>query len=193
MSENIKNITRKILSKAWATLTEVDYDFKFKDGSWKRISRESYDRGNGTAVLLYNSENKNVILTKQFRMPIYENTPEEAMSIEACAGAIDKNESAKNTILREIEEEVGYKVKELTKIMEIYMSPGASTEKMFLYTAPYTQNMKVNEGGGLESENEEIEVMELAFSKALQMVSNGDIMDAKTVVLLQYAQLNNLL
>ena len=193
MSEKIKIITRKILSKAWATLTEIDYDYKFKDGSWKRISRESYDRGDGTAVLLYNSETKNIILTKQFRMPIYENNQEEAMSIEACAGAIDKNESPKNTILREIEEEVGYKVKDLKKVMEIYMSPGASTEKMFLYTAPYNHTMKVNEGGGLESENEEIEVMELPFSQALEMVTNGEIMDAKTVVLLQYAQLNNLL
>lgn len=193
MSENVKNISHKILSEAWATLTQIDYDYKFKDGTWKRVSRESYDRGDGTGVLLYNPQNGKIILTKQFRMPIYDTTPEDAMSIEVCAGAIDTNESAEATIIREIEEEVGYKVKTVQKIMETYMSPGALTEKMHLFVSQYSEDMKVNEGGGVKSENEEIEVLELRFDQALEMMTSGEIKDAKTVLLLQYAQNNGLL
>lgn len=193
MSKNVKNITHNILSNAWATLTEIDYDYQFNDGTWERVSRESYDRGHGTAVLLYNPDTQMTVLTKQFRMPIYDTTPDEAMSIEACAGAIDKSESPETTIIREIEEEVGYRVEKVEKIMEIYMSPGALTEKMHLFIAEYSDAMKVNEGGGVESEYEEIEVMEMPFSEAIEMMEAGAIKDAKTVILLQYAQLNNLM
>ena len=133
------------------------------------------------------------VLTKQFRMPIYDTTPDEAMSIEACAGAIDKSESPETTIIREIEEEVGYRVEKVEKIMEIYMSPGALTEKMHLFVAEYSDAMKVNEGGGVEIEYEEIEVMEMPFSEAIEMMEAGEIKDAKTVILLQYAQLKNLM
>ncbi|HUH26753.1 NUDIX domain-containing protein [Gelidibacter sp.] len=193
MSNNIKNIVIKTLSKAWATLVEINYDYQFKDGTWKRVSRESYDRGHGTGILLYNIEKGTIILTKQFRMPIYQTNKDEAMSVEVCAGAIDNNDLPESTIIREVEEEVGYKVKAVKKIMETYMSPGALTEKMHLYVAPYSENMKVNEGGGLASEHEEIEVMEMPFFKALEMIATGEIQDAKTIILLQYAQLNNLL
>ncbi|MGC1633257.1 MAG: NUDIX domain-containing protein [Gelidibacter sp.] len=193
MSENIKNIIHKTLSKAWATLLQIDYDYKFKDGTWKRVSRESYDRGNGSGVLLYNIEKGTVILTKQFRMPIYETNPDEAMSIEVCAGAIDKNESPESTIIREVEEEVGYKIKEIKKVLEAYMSPGALTERMYLFVAPYSELMKVNAGGGVAGEHEEIEVLELPFSKALKMMEAGDIRDAKTIILLQYAEMKDLI
>lgn len=192
MSENVKNIVHKTLSKAWATLLQIDYDYKFKDGTWKRVSRESYDRGNGTGILLYNSDKSTVILTKQFRMPIYDSNKHEAMSIEVCAGAIDKNESPESTIIREVEEEVGYKIKEVQKVMEAYMSPGALTEKMYLYVAPYSDSMKVNEGGGVAGEHEEIEVLEMAFSNAIKMMLSGEIQDAKTIMLLQYAQVKKL-
>lgn len=192
MSENVKNISHKTLSKAWATLLEINYDYKFKDGTWKHVSRESYDRGHGTAVLLYNIERSTVILTKQFRMPIYTTHTDEAMSIEACAGAIDNNDSPESTIIREAEEEVGYKIKDVKKVMETYMSPGALTEKMYLYVAQYSDAMKINEGGGLESENEEIEVLEMPFSEAIKMMESGEIKDAKTIILLQYAQINKL-
>ncbi len=193
MSENVKNLVHKTLSKAWATLLEIDYDFKFKDGTWKRVSRESYDRGHGTGVLLYNIEKGTVILTKQFRMPIYETSKNEAMSIEVCAGAIDNNESAESTIIREVEEEVGYKIKEVKKVMEAYMSPGALTEKMYLFVAHYSDAMRINEGGGVASEHEEIEVMEVTFSNAMNMMQSGEIQDAKTIMLLQYAQIHKLL
>lgn len=192
MKNKVKNVTHKILSKAWATLLEINYDFQFKDGSWKRISRESYDRGHGCAILLYNLENGTVILTKQFRMPAYQANKDEGMSIEACAGEIDSNDSPEATIIREVEEEVGYKITEAKKIMEAYMSPGALTEKMHLFVAPYSEAMKVNEGGGVAGENEEIEVMEMTFSKALEMIVSGEIRDAKTIMLLQYAQINEL-
>lgn len=190
MSSIIKNVSHKILSKAWATLVEISYDYKFKDGTWRRVSRESYNRGDGTGILLYNIDKQTIILTKQFRMPIYDVNEDEAMSIEVCAGAIDKNESAELTIIREVEEEVGYSIKQVEKVLEAYMSPGALTEKMHLYMAPYSDAMKVNSGGGLESENEEIEVMELPFFDAIKMMQSGEIRDAKTIMLLQYAQIN---
>ena len=190
---NLKNIKYHTLSSAWATLERIDYDFKFKDGSWKRLSRESYNRGNGTSILLYNKEKQTVILTKQFRMPAYVNDVNDGMSIEVCAGALDKNESPETCIIREVEEEVGYKVKSVKKVMESYMSPGAVTEKMHYFIAEYSEDMKINDGGGVESEDEEIEVLEIPFNKALEMVNTFKIKDAKTIVLLQYAQINNLL
>ncbi|OBX24878.1 nudix-type nucleoside diphosphatase (YffH/AdpP family) [Gelidibacter algens] len=192
MSNKIKNITHRVLSKAWATLLEINYDFQFKNGTWKRVSRESYDRGHGCGILLYNIDKGTVILTKQFRMPIYHTNEEEGMSIEVCAGAIDKIETPESTIIREVEEEVGYKIKEVKQVMEAYTSPGALTEKMYLFVARYSDAMKVNEGGGVFSEHEEIEVIELPLSRAIQMVSTGEIKDAKTIMLLQYAQINNL-
>jgi len=191
--QNIKNITHNILSKAWATLYRIDFDFQFKDGCIKRLSRECYNRGDGAAVLLYNVEKSTVILTKQFRMPIYENDKNEGMSIEVCAGAIDKNESPKKTMLREIEEEVGYKINEATCVLEAYMSPGALTEKLYLFIAEYSEDKKINEGGGVDIEDEEIEVLELQFKEAIDMVKKKTIIDAKTIMLLQYAQINNLL
>ena len=194
MKDNqIKNITKKVLSKAWATLNEIQYDYQFKDGSWKRLSRESYNRGNGTCILLYNQEKGTVILTKQFRMPAYENDKKDGMSIEACAGAIDKNESPEITIIREVEEEVGYKLQKVEQVMEAYSSPGALTEKMYFFVGAYSEAMKVNSGGGVASENEDIEVLEFAFSNSMQMIDSGEIKDAKTIMLLQYAQINKLL
>lgn len=192
MTDKLKNITYNTLSNEWATLNRIDYDYQFKNGSWKRLSRESYDRGDGTSILLYNKEKGTVILTKQFRMPAYANDKNDGMSIEVCAGAIDKNEPPEVCIIREVEEEVGYKIKSATKVLESYMSPGAVTEKMYCFIAEYTDEMKVNDGGGVESEDEEIEVMELPFQEAVEMIFNGEIKDAKTIMLLQYAQINNL-
>ncbi|WP_452226998.1 NUDIX domain-containing protein [Lacinutrix cladophorae] len=186
----LKNITNKVLSNEWATLNQIDYDYQFKDGSWKRISRESYDRGDGACILLYNIEKRTVILTKQFRMPAYANNKNEGMSIEVCAGAIDKQEAPEVCIIREVEEEVGYKIPKATKVLEAYTSPGAVTEKMYLFVAEYSDAMKINEGGGLAIENEEIEVLEIPFHEAIQMMNNQEIIDAKTIMLLQYAQIH---
>lgn len=193
MNTNLKNITKRVLSKAWAKLYRIDYDFQFKTGEWKSVSRECYDRGHGAAILLYNSQKGTVILTKQFRMPIYESNSTEAMSIEVCAGAIDNNDKPLETILRETEEEVGYKLNDAKQVLSAYTSPGALTEKLYLFVAEYNDTMKLNEGGGLDTENEEIEVLEMQFSKALELINNAEIRDAKTIMLLQYAQINDLI
>lgn len=192
MKNKLRNIVRKVLSNNWATLYNVEYEFLFNDGSWKKLQRESYDRGDGACILLYNLEKKTVILTKQFRMPVYQNTANDGMSIEVCAGALEKDEDPEAGIIREVEEEVGYKIKSAQKVIQSYMSPGAVTEQLFMYVAPYTEAMKVNEGGGLETEGEEIEVLEMSFEKALNMLEKGEIKDAKTIMLLQYAKINQL-
>ncbi|MGB3607348.1 MAG: NUDIX domain-containing protein [Psychroserpens sp.] len=192
-TDHIKNIERITLSKEWATLNRIDYDYEFKDGRVKRVSRESYDRGDGCAILLYNREKRTLILTRQFRMPIYQNDHTESMSIEVCAGAIDKNESPKVTIIREVEEEVGYRILDAELVQEAYMSPGALTEKLYLYLAPYDESMKVNAGGGVATEDEDIEVMEMSFDDAITMIKNKQIVDAKTIMLIQYARLNEVL
>ncbi|SDZ95280.1 NUDIX domain-containing protein [Bizionia paragorgiae] len=186
MPIQVKDIDKHILSNGWATLHRIDFSFQFKNKEWKRVSREVYNRKDAACVLLYNPERNCVILTKQFRMPAYLNTKEEGMSIEVCAGLIDEGESPLEAVLRETEEEVGYRVPKAKKIMEIYMSPGAITEKTHLFIAEYTPDMKVNAGGGLESENEEIEVLELPLDDALQLLQTNVIKDAKTVILLQY-------
>ncbi|WP_458626316.1 NUDIX domain-containing protein [Winogradskyella sp. PC D3.3] len=191
--DKIKNINKTNLSNEWATLDRIDYDYQFKNGDWKSVSRECYNRGNGAAILLFNPEKGTVILTKQFRMPIYETNKSESMSIEACAGAIDNNDKPLETIIRETEEEVGCKIDNAKQVLAVYTSPGALTEKMYLFVAEYNETMKVSKGGGLKSENEEIEVLELPFSKALEMIKTEEIVDAKTIMLLQYAQINKLL
>jgi len=193
LMNNLKNITKIPLSKEWARLDRIDYDYQFKNGEWKRLSRECYNRGNGAAILLYNVKKQTVILTKQFRMPAYENNKNEGMSIEVCAGAIDNNDKPLETIIRETEEEVGYKIDNAKQVLTAYTSPGALTEKMYLFVAEYNEIMKVSKGGGLESEDEDIEILELSFSKAIAMVNNEEIIDAKTIMLLQYAQINKLL
>ena len=193
MEDKLRNIAYTELSNEWATLNRIDYDYKFENGSWKRLSRESYDRGDGTSILLYNKEKQTVILTKQFRMPAYDNNKSDGMSIEVCAGAIDKNEAPEVCIIREVEEEVGYRITEVKKVMEAYTSPGAVTEKMFLFVALCTDEMKINDGGGLDIEDEEIEVLEIPFLEALKMIDNFEIKDAKTIMLLQYAQIHKLL
>nr|WP_321224203.1 NUDIX domain-containing protein [uncultured Psychroserpens sp.] len=190
---NLKNIKKTNLSNDWATLDRIDYDYKFKNGEWKRLSRETYNRGNGAAILLYNSKKGTVILTKQFRMPVYENNQLEGMSIEVCAGAIDGNESPIETILRETEEEVGYRIENAQQVLTAYTSPGALTEKMYLFVAEYSEEMKVNNGGGLDSEDEDIEVLELPFWDAITMIEQGEIIDAKSIMLLQYLQIQKVL
>jgi nudix-type nucleoside diphosphatase (YffH/AdpP family) len=189
----VKNISSKTLSNNWATLDRIDFDYQFPDGSWKRLSRESYNRGNGACVFLYNRDTGNVILTKQFRMPAYANDNNDGMSVELCAGAIDKNEDPKVCIIREVEEEVGLRINNAELVMENYMSPGAVTEKMYYFIGEYKDSDKITSGGGLEVEDEDIEVLELPFLQVLKMMNSGEIKDAKTVILLQYAQLRSLL
>ncbi|WP_417357404.1 GDP-mannose pyrophosphatase NudK [Flavobacterium sp.] len=189
--KNIKVITSEILSDNWGELRKVKYDFKLQDGSWQQQEREVYNRGNGAVILLYNKEKGTVILTRQLRIPTWFNGNTDGMMIEACAGLLDENDP-EECIKRETQEETGYKITEVKKIMEVYMSPGSVTEIIYFFTGAYSEDMKISEGGGVEGEHENIEVLEMPFTEAIEMVKNGEIKDAKTIMLLQYAQINGL-
>lgn len=180
-----------LLSNNWYLLNNVTFDFLRKDGVWVTQKREVYDRGNGAGILLYNREQKTIILTRQFRLPAYLNGNETGMIVEVCAGLLDQDHP-EQCIIRETEEETGYRIQSVQKIMEAYMSPGAITEILHLFVGEYDASMKVTDGGGLEHEQEEIEVIEIAFKDAYKKIATGEIKDAKTILLLQYAKINNL-
>jgi nudix-type nucleoside diphosphatase (YffH/AdpP family) len=187
----IKIKQTELLSDNWYLLNKVTFDFLRKDGVWITQKREVYDRGNGAGILLYNRQQKTIILTCQFRLPAYLNGNETGMMIEVCAGLLDQDHP-EQCIIRETEEETGYRIKSVQKIMETYMSPGAITEILHLFIGEYDASMKVNDGGGLEHEQEEIEVIEMPFEEAYNRIATGEIKDAKTILLLQYAKINNL-
>ena len=191
MTNKIKNVSTEILSDNWYTLRKITFDFQQKNGTWLTQSREAYDRGNGAVILLYNTESKTVILTRQFRIPTYLNNNPDGMLIEACAGLLD-TDNPEDCIRKETQEETGYKIDEIEKIFEVYMSPGSVTEILHFFVAKYSKEQQLNDGGGVKDE-EEIEVLELDFEKSLNMIKSGEIKDAKTIMLLQYAQINNLI
>jgi nudix-type nucleoside diphosphatase (YffH/AdpP family) len=188
---NVRNIKKELLSDNWYTLNKVTFEYQREDGTWETQIREAYDRGNGAAILLYNIQKGTVVLTRQFRMPTFLNGNTDGMMVEACAGLLEKG-NAEQTIKMEVEEETGYKIDHVKKVFEAYMSPGSVTEILYFFIGQYTDAMKVGEGGGAEDETENIEVLELPFKKALQMMETGEIRDAKTIMLLQYAQVQNL-
>jgi len=188
----VKINTIKNLSNDWYILDKVNFDYQLKNNKWENQNRECYDRGNGAAILLYNTAKKTVILTRQFRMPTYLNGNDDGMMIEVCAGVLDGDDPF-TCIKKEAEEETGYKIETPKKILEVYMSPGAVTEILHYFIAKYSDEMKINEGGGLATESEEIEVLEIDFEKALSMITNGNIKDAKTIILLQYIRIQGLM
>jgi nudix-type nucleoside diphosphatase (YffH/AdpP family) len=187
----IKIQKTELLSDNWYILNKVTFDYQKKDDSWITQKREVYDRGNGAAILLYNKKQKTVILTRQFRLPTYLNGNETGMMIEVCAGLLDQDHP-EQCIIRETEEETGYRLTKVTKIMETYMSPGAVTEILYLFVGEYDQSMKVSDGGGVEHEQENIDVLEMSYDEAYAMIESGKITDAKTIMLLQYAKIKNL-
>lgn len=191
-SNRLRNIIATILSDHYYILKRFSFDYRMKDGTWVNQVREVYDRGDGAGILLYNKTKKTVILVKQFRMPTYQNDNPDGFLIEVCAGLLDKDDP-EACIIRETEEEVGYRLKKVTKVYEGYSSPGVMTEKMHFFIGEYTDAMKVNSGGGLDSEAEDIEVLELPFEAALEMLNSGQIQDTRTIVLLQYLQIHKLL
>lgn len=192
INERINILKTEILSDNWYVLKKVTYAYQHASGTWETHAREAYDRGNGAAILLYNPAKRTVILTRQFRLPSYINGNDTGMLIEVCAGLLDKN-NAEDCIKKETEEETGYKVGQVRKIFEAYMSPGSVTEILHFFVAEYDQYMKVGEGGGLADEQENIEVLELDFDEAFNMMYSGKIKDAKTMMLLQYAKIHQLL
>jgi GDP-mannose pyrophosphatase NudK len=192
MTDPIKILKTEILSDNWYILRKLTYEYQKKDGTLEIQNREAYDRGNGAAIMLYNKKQQTIILTRQFRLPTYINGNPSGMLIEVCAGLLDKD-NAEDCIRRETEEETGYKIRDVRKIYEAYMSPGSVTEMLHFFVAEYDSSMKINEGGGVAHEQENIEVLEISFQQAWDMMNKGEIRDAKTIMLLQYLKLHNLL
>lgn len=192
MNDKVRNLQTEILSDNWYTLKKISYEMVKDDGSWVKQTREAYDRGNGATIMLYNKEQKTIILTRQFRLPTYINGNESGFLIEACAGLLD-NDNPEDCIRKEVQEETGYTVKDVQKVFEAYMSPGSVTEILHFFIAEYAKSMKTSIGGGLEDEQESVEVIELPFGQALQMMQRGEIRDAKTIMLLQFLQIQKIL
>lgn len=192
MHQKIEIIQTDILSDNWYILKKITYDSIEKDGSRERQQREVYDRGNGATILLYNKEQGTIILTRQFRLPTFVNGNTDGMLIETCAGLLDKDDP-EECIKRETEEETGYRITHVQKVFEAYMSPGSVTEILYFFIAAYRKDMRISAGGGMATEQENIEVLEISLAKALEMVERGEIKDGKTILLLQYAQLHRLI
>jgi nudix-type nucleoside diphosphatase (YffH/AdpP family) len=183
--------SQTLLSDNWGRLTRYEIDYRRRDGRIETQTREVYDRGEGAVLLLYNTANKTVVLTRQFRLPAFV-MGEPAELIEACAGLLDAQDP-ETAIRREAEEETGYRVGAVEKLWTVFMTPGSVTERLHFFVAPYEAGMKVSSGGGEEAEGEDIEVMEMTLAKALDMVRTGEICDAKTIMLLQHVALAGLI
>jgi nudix-type nucleoside diphosphatase (YffH/AdpP family) len=186
-NERVRILKTEVLSDDWYVLRKVTFDFLRRDGSWQRQSRETYDRGNGATILLHDRNTGNVLLTRQFRMPAFVNG-HHGMLIETPGGLLD-DASPEERIRAEVEEETGYRVHHVEKIFEAFMSPGSVTEKLYFYLGDYDSSMRVSDGGGVVEEGEEIETIEVPLHTAMQMIERGEIMDGKTIMLLQYAAL----
>jgi len=178
----------QVLSDSWYVLKKTVFDWRRADGVWQTQSRETYDRGNGATLLPYDLARRTVLLTRQFRYPAYVNGHDDLL-IEAAAGLLD-DASPEDRIRAEVEEEVGYRLREVRKIFECFTSPGSVTEKLHFFVAEYDASMRVGEGGGVAEEGEEIEVLEPTIDEAMAMIASGAIVDAKTIILLQYAALH---
>lgn len=188
ISDRIRVKGERVLSDQHYTLKSTTFEWRRGDGEWQTQNREIFERGNAAALLPYNLARRNVVLVRQFRYPAYLNGYDDLL-IEAAAGLLE-DETPETRIRAEAEEETGYRLGEVRKIFEAFMSPGAVTEKIHFFVAEYDPTMKVGNGGGLASEGEDIEVLELAFDQALAMIGDGRIVDAKTIMLLQYAALD---
>ena len=189
MSEDRIRIRKvETLSHDWFLLQKTTFDYRRSDGSWQRQTRETYDRGHGATILLYNREGRTVVLVRQFRFPTYGNG-HDGFLIEAAAGLLDRA-SPEERIKAEVEEETGYRVGEVHKVFEAFMSPGSVTERLYFFVAEYDPASRAGAGGGIAEEGEDIEVLELAMDEAMRMMADGRIADGKTIMLLQYAALH---
>ncbi|CAI8736138.1 NUDIX domain-containing protein [Kosakonia quasisacchari] len=192
-SENaqIRIIATRSLSEDWGKLTKYTFDFRRRDGEWQRQSREVYDRGNGAVILLYNANKRSVILTRQFRLPLFVNQ-HSGFLLEAAAGLLDEL-APEDRIRHEAEEETGYRLEQVQKVFEAWMSPGSVSEKLHFFIAEYDDSRRTGNGGGLADEGEDIEVVEMDFSAALAAIRSGEIADGKTIMLLQHLALEGIL
>lgn len=187
-NDHLRHLEAQLLSDNWYTLQKYTFELRRQDGSWQQQSREAYDRGNGATILLYNRDKKTVVLTRQFRLPVYLHD-QNGYLIEAAAGLLD-SASPEQRIIAEAQEETGFQIAEPVKIFEAYMSPGSVTEKLYFFIAEYREQDRSGQGGGIEAEGEDIEVLEWSLEKALAAVRSGEIRDGKTIMLLQYLALN---
>jgi nudix-type nucleoside diphosphatase (YffH/AdpP family) len=188
VSDRIRVKDVRVLSSNYATLKDTTFEWRRADGEWQTQTRETFDRGNAATLLPYNLKQRTVVLVKQFRYPAYVSGYDDLL-IEAAAGLLD-NEAPELRIRAEAEEEIGYRLGAISKIFEAFMSPGAVTEKMHFFVSEYEPEMRIGSGGGIAEEGEEIEVLELPIEQALAMIDDGRIVDAKTIMLLQYAALH---
>jgi nudix-type nucleoside diphosphatase (YffH/AdpP family) len=178
----------ELVASAWHVLRRTTLEYQDAKGDWSTQQRETYDRGNGATVLLYEPDRRTVLLTRQFRFPVYANGHPDGMLIEAAAGLLDEDDP-ETAIRREAAEETGVQIGHLQHVYDVFMSPGSVTERLHFYAAPFTAATRTAEGGGLADEGEEIDVLEIAFDDALAMIRDGRICDAKTIMLLHWAAL----
>ncbi|WP_312282270.1 NUDIX domain-containing protein [Pseudescherichia sp.] len=187
----VRIINTQTLSDDWYTLKKYTFALQRQNGEWQQQNREVYDRGNGATILLYNRQQRTVILTRQFRFPVYANG-HDGMLIEAAAGLLD-NMDPENRIKAEAEEETGFRISHVEKVFEAYMSPGSVTEKLYFYIAEYQAEDRTGTGGGIEAEGEDIEVLEMTLEDALAAIESGLIVDGKTIMLLYHVALKGVL
>jgi nudix-type nucleoside diphosphatase (YffH/AdpP family) len=190
---NFRIKSEKVLSNEWGKLQAVTYELMDRDGTAKEHRAEVYQKGDAIAVLLYNKERGTVMLTRQFRLATVYNDNPHGMLIEACAGHIEDGATPEETVRKELEEETGFIIGEATPVMKLFMSPGILNQMLHFYVAAYTPEDKKSTGGGLADEGEIIDLLELPYAEAMAMIVRGEIMDAKTVILLQHAGLQGLL
>lgn len=193
ITDKVKNVTSTIISRFWGTLEQVNFDFTFNNGKSVNLTHEVYGKNDGVAILLYNSKTKKVILTKQFRMPVFVAGIQNGYLIEVVGGAMDANETPEITAIRETEEEVGYKISSVEKVSTSFLSPGILKEKAHLFISEYSEENKTKNGGGVADENEEIQIIECSFDEAFKMIETQEIIDARTIILLQYLKINVLM
>jgi nudix-type nucleoside diphosphatase (YffH/AdpP family) len=188
VADRVRVETVKVLSDDWYVLKKTVFSYRRRDGTWQSQSRETYDRGNGATILLYDQARRTVILTRQFRYPAFVNGYDDLL-IETPAGLLD-NASPEDRIRAETEEETGFRVRDVERVFEAFMSPGSVTEKLFFFVGRYQPADRIGNGGGQAAEGEDIDMLELSIDEALGMIGSGAILDGKTIMLLQYAALN---
>jgi GDP-mannose pyrophosphatase NudK len=190
-NDTVRVVDVTTLSDDWYTLRKYAFDYHRRDGTWRRVTREVYDRGNGAVILLYDRAARTVVLVRQFRLPAFVNGHPDGWLLEAPAGLLDERDPAE-AIRHEVEEETGYKVGEVQELFAAYMSPGSVSERLHFFAAAIDASMRVGQGGGRPDENEDIEVVTIPFEEALAMVAKGQIVDAKTIMLLYHARIGGL-
>jgi nudix-type nucleoside diphosphatase (YffH/AdpP family) len=190
VQDRIRIKSVEILSDDWARLTKTTFDYRRNDGGWETQIRQTYDRGNGAAILPFDRQRSTVLLVRQFRYPAFVTGHPEHL-IEACAGLLDDHDP-ETAIRKEAEEELGYRLRDVRHLYTPYMSPGSVTERLSFFTADYTPADRISAGGGAAEEGEDIEVLEITLDEALAQILDGRIIDAKTIMLIQHLKLDML-